>query len=175
MCVEGREATRDPTVEENLPWALIFASKKADQGQAVRWWWWCVGSEGAQPSLTGCGTERKSQVWGRDQVTVPFFLNHSLCGWRWNWPSFVSLLEFLPAGSSSRSSPQPRLHLSPPSLPPRLGAWELQPAGGQLLSPGKEEVRLSFRGKKKLARCDELCSCPSVCVGGRGHMETPGS
>lgn len=114
VCVEGREATRDPTVEENLPWAVIFASKKADQGWAVRWWWWCVGSEGAQPSLTGCGTERKSQVWGRDQITVPFFLNHSLCGWRWNWPSFVSLLEFLPAPAPAPAPPHSLNFISGP-------------------------------------------------------------
>ena len=154
-CVEGREATRDPTVEENVPWAVIFASKKADQGWAVRWWWWCVGSEGAQPSLTGCGTERKSQVWGRDQVTIPFFVVAGAgIGLHLSpfWSSSQRRLQ-LPLLPTASTSSQAR---SPPSLPPRLGAWELQPAGGQLLSPGKEEVRLSFWGKKKLARCDEL-------------------
>lgn len=49
-----------------------------------------------RPSLTGCGKERKSQVWGRDQVTISFFLNYSLPGWCWDWSSFVSFLGLLP-------------------------------------------------------------------------------
>lgn len=72
-----------------------------------------MGSKGIRPSLTGCGTERKSQVWGRDQVTISFFLNYSLPGWCWDWSSFVSFLGLLPTAS------EPALSSFRPT------AWEL--------------------------------------------------
>ena len=119
--------------------------------------------------MTGCGTERKSQVLGRDQITFPFFLNYSLPVLSGDWLSFVSFW-----GAPPSSLPNSLNFIwTPLPSPSRRSAWELQPAGGQLHSLGREEVRLSS-GAGELGRCDELCRC-ALAVLGVGDLETLGS
>lgn len=141
--------------------------------------WWYVGSKGVQPSLTGCGTERKSQVLGRDRVTILFFLNYSLPGWCWDWPSFVSFLGLLPAAALVPPPPNSLHFISAPE--PALSSSQTvglgTPAGWRsapLPREGGSEAQLRGRESNR-GRCDELCRCSSVCVGSEGHMETPGS
>lgn len=114
VCGVGGRPPQTPVLRE---WAFGWkASYRADQERGVRWWW-CVGRKGVQPSLTGCGTERKSQVLGRDQITFPFCLNYSLPVHSRDWLSFVS---FWGAPPSSLSSSLNFTWALLPSLPPGL-------------------------------------------------------